>query len=321
MGLSRIAAIPRAGALSRAVAERLGLGLALGALCLGAPARAEPGDYPRAMDTATLSAWLGGFGLAPEQVVSLTPLAITAIVSDRPAKGAGGEVTLRAEALNEEATARSGVLAWEMRLAVDCKRRLVRLGATTGYMDRRATGDGVPLAPSQAAWRSPPAETALDYAWRAVCDPAFQPPLLADAPVTTAPSPPRASSASKSSSPSRATTPPPEPAAAISEPPPPPPPPPRRAEPARVRAPAVALRTTDLAQVVSSSSETDAHAELTRLARRFKAAFADRETRVEAARVGGRIVYRGLVGGFTSRSEASAFCRTLKAGGQACFLR
>jgi hypothetical protein len=37
--------------------------------------------------------------------------------------------------------------------------------------------------------------------------------------------------------------------------------------------------------------------------------------------VGGRTVYRGLVAGFSTRDEASAFCTDLKSHGQDCLAR
>jgi cell division protein FtsN len=45
------------------------------------------------------------------------------------------------------------------------------------------------------------------------------------------------------------------------------------------------------------------------------------DTRVEPAQVQGRTVYRGIVTGFASRTDALGFCKTLQRAGQDCLAR
>jgi hypothetical protein len=75
------------------------------------------------------------------------------------------------------------------------------------------------------------------------------------------------------------------------------------------------------AQIAAAESDAQARAELARVARLVPEAMAGATTSVARAVVGGRTYHRALVGGFGSRAEAAAFCRTLAARGHACFVR
>jgi hypothetical protein len=267
-------------------------------------AAASADDYPRQLDPGSIEAWLRDLGIPAEQVVAVTRLAAVAIVSDKPARGARGEVTLRAEAISPEARARTGFLSWETKLSVDCAQRQVRLGPTTAYAGRIPDEDGMPLGAADTAWRPPAEGTAIESAWRAVCDSTFQPPLVAAS--------------------ARAATGPPAPGPRA------PAPAPRKTEPAPVRqaaspAPppprAAAVDASVAAQVISSTLAQDSRRGLEALRRRFPDAFAGRSARIEPAQVRGRTVYRGLVAGFGSRRDAAAFCRLLKQNGQDCLVR
>ena len=178
--------------------------VAFAALAIGGAAQAQPASpaqapaqtgYPASADAATLSAWLRqATDIPPEQVVAVSPSAATAIVSHAPAANGRIDARLRAVAITPQAAARSGVLAWEMLMEVNCKSGEVRPGATVGFATRRAGGDGVPLAPADTDWRRPKPNTTLDASLHAVCDAHFQPPLTATriaqaAPAKPAPSP------------------------------------------------------------------------------------------------------------------------------------
>jgi hypothetical protein len=290
------------------------------ASCAAGGARAE--EYPSGDDPATLAAWLRGSGVEPQQVIAITPLAVVAIVSSRPPRGASGEVTLRAQALSEASRARSGFRSWEVRLGVDCRQRRVLLGPTTGYVERTPSGPGVQFGPGESTWRTPRPDTVLENAWLAVCDKSFEPPLSArairaasaPAPAPSEPTPPAKATAAAAS--------PAAPAPASPSPSPSPSPKVVKAsaptpEPGR---PAGAERNS-VAQVVSSTRADDSRARLATLRHRFETAFAGHDTRVQVAVVGGRTVYRGLVIGFGSRAEAVSFCQTLKQKGQDCLAR
>jgi hypothetical protein len=289
-----------------------------GALAAAGPALAEP-SYPATLDAPTLAAWLSHeTDVRPEQVVAVSPSAVSAIMSRARPSGRPALAMLRAEALTPEAASRTGLLAWEMRLEVDCKGDRIRAGATSGYAGRLPDGDGVAVAPADTDWRKPAAGTALEAAWRAVCDPRFKPPL-AGAATRAAAAPP----------PSR----PPAPAAPATAPATPPPAAPSvttaalrgtlpvSADTSPFTAPLPQRRGPAAAQVVSSPSEADARRSLDQVRTRFGPRLAGLEMRVEPAQVRGRTVYRGLVAGFPGRDEAEAFCRTLKGKGQDCLVR
>lgn len=152
------------------------LPLLIGVLAAG-PAAAQA-SFPPVRDADALGAWLqAAAGLDPSQVVAVTPSAVTAIVArGAPAEGRV-DLTLRAEALTPEAADRAGVLAWQMRLSADCASGLVRTGETLGYANRAPDGAPVTMSPARPDWRRPAPGTALERAWRAACDAAFQPPL------------------------------------------------------------------------------------------------------------------------------------------------
>jgi hypothetical protein len=272
--------------------------------------------FPEAQDRDALNRWLvEAAGIAPDRVITVTATTATAVVSPLPPRAAGGDVTLRAEALTQEAAARGGVLAWQVKVAVDCRGGRVRLGATTGFPDRHAATEGVELAPAEADWRTPAPGTPLHDAWRAVCDPAFRPPL-SEALVTaaSAPQPQPASAPLPEAGPEPPAAPAPAPTSRPALPKP------SAAKPPAARVapgPAIAAE----AQVLSSSSQDGTRRGLAAVSGRFAAAFVGRKTRIEVATVGGRMVYRGLVTGFDSRADLAGFCRTLKTGGQDCLVR
>ena len=258
--------------------------------------------YPAQLDRESLTAWLREAEMAPEQVVAVSASAATALV-EHTTEGKGRvQVRLRALALTPDAARRSGVTAWEMPLEIDCPGRQVRPGETTGYPARTSMADGVALAPGETEWRRPNPGTTLESAWRAVCDAGFRPPLAAEigrvakAPVAPAPRATpvvRATAATAVAHDSVATV------------------PDRIASPKLGRA---------AVQLVSSPVEADTRQTLERLKRRH-GELAGMQARVETAQVGGRTVYRGVVAGFASRSDAQNFCRALTQRGQPCLAR
>lgn len=263
-------------------------------------ARADS-SYPAGLDAPTLSAWLGpAADIAPDQVVAVSPSAVTAVLAVSPDARGTAQLLLRAEAVTPQAAARTGLLAWEMRLEVNCRSGLIRAGSTSGYATRRPDSAPVSVAPAQLDWSRPHPRTALEAAWRAVCDPGFKPPLAARLRVATlakaAPAPAAAVRPTATTAlPAMATQ---GPAA----------PNPRRNGPHAV-------------QVASSPVEADTRRNLDGLRRRFGDELAGFETRIEPAQVRGRTVYRGLVAGFGGLDEARAYCQSLKRRGQDCLAK
>jgi len=270
--------------------------VALAALSAG-PALAGP-SYPATLEPETLSAWLTtATDLAPEQVVAVSASALAAVVGRTQRPDGRTEVLLRAVSLSPEATARGGVLAWQVKLGIDCRTGEVRPGATSGYGSQKAEGEAIPLAPEETAWRRPRPATTLDSAWRAACDPSFQRPL-GGGPLPLRASLPAPSPASRPASNSARNL------------------APKTQEPAEPGRPGRWV-----AQVVSSPDQNDTRHALASLRGRYGELLQALQTRVEPAQVRGRTVYRGLVAGFASSGEASEFCAALKRDGRDCLTR
>jgi hypothetical protein len=281
-----------------------------------AAAAALAPSYPAALDAASLGGWLSeATGLAPEQVIAVSPSAAIAIVSRGTTPSGTVELRLRAEALTPQAAARAGLLTWEMRLEVDCKGARVRPGETTGYAARTPDDAPVTVAPAAADWRRPVPGTALESAWRAICEPGFRPPLAATLRQVAGPQPKAHELAAPPASPSASASlsPVPAPAAARTG----------AARNVAAEAPAAAegARGRRAAQVVSSPVAAETERRLAALRTRFGPQLAGLETRVEPAQVRGRTFYRGLVAGFASHDETAAFCAELKNRGQDCLAR
>jgi cell division protein FtsN len=199
-------------------------------------------------------------------------------------------------------------------MTADCAGHRVRLGETTGYPERNLLGERRVLRPPEADWRVPEAGTALDNAWRLVCDKSFVGPFQDGANhVTRDDVPPPEASAPAAAAPAA----PPPPAAA----------PPTKAPPRASRATPVSIATQAQApaaaprgaggvavQVGSYPDVASANAAL--------AALRDgRAHGVEQAKVGGRTWYRVVVSGFATMAEANDYCSQHQAAGGACFVR
>lgn len=298
--------------------KRAGGVLAVAALAIGmAPAAAqEAPSFPATLERDGLLAWLQReTDVQPDRVIAVTPQAVTSVVSAFPAgAGQGPRLVIRAEALSADAVARTGALSWHVSLTADCEGRRVRLGETTGYPRRNLLGERRQLRSADTDWREPDAGTALDFAWRTACDPAFKGPFQNVRVKTTQ------ADAAVSTSPALVT-----PAASIPAPDPVPPAPPR-AEPAPAATPAAPSAPATpaparaggfVAQVAAAASEAEARALLNALA----PALGGRSTWVERAVVGGKTWHRAVVGDFAGSADAGQFCAELRAAGRACFVR
>lgn len=323
---------------------RIGVAVAGLLLPLGGAAWAQPGSevrYPTVVDRGALTNWLRHeTDISPDQVIAVSPSAVTSIVSTYPILNPPGvRVSVRAEALTPDASSRSGVISWQTSMDLDCRGRRIKVGATTGYVSRNLLGQPLPVSPGDGDWRSPPPGTQLDSIWRAVCEKGYQRPLAASQlaqaipqePVTRAPTP-----APPPLNAARPPTPQPAPGAqaALQPPRPQPQQPPKapgapaaplpRAAVALTPAPKAAPARRAIAdvavQVIGSPNEDEARRATARVIARFSGQ-GPLASNVVRAEVGGRPVYRGLIKGFASRAEANAYCGKLKVAGQACFLR
>lgn len=254
--------------------------------------------FPSSLEREPLLAWLEReTDIAPERVVAVTPQAVTSLVSTFPASaGAEPRVVIRAEALNAETYSRTGALSWHVSLSADCKGRRVKLGDTTGYLERNLLGDRKLLRGAESEWRAPGVGTALDAAWRSACEDDFKGPFQATGlKVARADAP--ASAPAKTPPASR---PPPPAAKTIAKP---------GAAAPKSGGPVV--------QVGASTSEAEARALLTSLGGRLRG----RSSWIETAQVDGKTWRRAVVGGFADGADAARFCADLKTVGRSCFVR
>ncbi|HEY2357740.1 MAG TPA: SPOR domain-containing protein [Phenylobacterium sp.] len=119
-----------------------------------------------------------------------------------------------------------------------------------------------------------------------------------------------------------ATAPPPKPAPAAPTPGPvrvatvtPPAAQPPKPAPKRPIIPSIAI------QVGASPDLPEAKGILARVKHRYAGELDGFKSDVATAEVGGKPLYRALISGFSSTSDAKALCAKLQAGGQACFVR
>ncbi|HKP77887.1 MAG TPA: surface-adhesin E family protein, partial [Phenylobacterium sp.] len=149
----------------------------------GLAAAQDVTTFPSSLDREPLLAWLRReTDIMPERVVAVTPQALTSVVSTFPAGGdSGPRVVIRAEALSAETFAHTGALSWHVSMSADCQGRRVRLGETTGYRERNLLGERKVLRLAEPDWRAPEPGTALEAAWRSVCEADFKGPFQAAA--------------------------------------------------------------------------------------------------------------------------------------------
>jgi hypothetical protein len=275
---------------------------AAGGLAIGAAAAAQDGApaFPPTVDREALLLWLQReTDILPDRVVAVTAQALTSVVSTFPANASQApRVVIRAEALSADTYARTGALSWHVSVLADCPGRRVKLGETTGYPQRNLLGERKVLRPAETDWRAPERGTALDSAWRSVCEADFKGPF-----------------ASKTLKVAQETV-------STGQPPPPPPPAPARRGQAQPPAASVTNAAPrrgpgPVAQIGAAGSDAEARGLIAGLGERA----AGHDAWVEKAVVGGRTWYRAVVGGFADGTEAGGFCAGLKAAGRDCFVR
>lgn len=314
------------------------LGIASWAGCASAQDAGAP-RFPEGLDRETLLIWLKReTDITPNQVVAVTPPAVTALVSTFPASGEeGARVVIRAEALSPETYGRTGALSWHVSLSADCANRRLRMGETTGYTERNLLGERRVLRPADTIWRAPEPGTALESAWQAACDPTFHGPLGDGAAITSAGSDSATrrvrvlqaedQRAAELLPPAKRATGGATVRAASAKPSPPKPTVLAKASPPAAMKgsipPRAMIATAPkpqggghvVAQLGAFGSEAQARAALAGV----KSRLAGHATRVEAATVDGKTWSRALVTGFADSAEVTRFCATLNV--KACFAR
>ncbi len=279
-------------------------------------AHGQTASFPVALEREALLVWMQReTDILADQVVAVTPQALTSIVSSFPASaGPGPRLVIRAEALNAELQSRTGALSWHVSLNADCQNRRIKLGETTGYSERNLLGERKVLRAAETSWRTPEPGTAVDHAWRAACEQGFMRPFRSSAVKLAQGETPNAPTAPEPMLQNR-----PIPAVAtpvvpvmVARPVT------RPAKPPVLSKPPVPLKPPGLvAQLGAVGSDAAARALLASL----RGKLGNRPTWVEKADVAGRTWHRAMAGGFTDPADAGRFCAELRAAGQSCFVR
>jgi cell division septation protein DedD len=312
------------GYLSKTAPRRLGrLGLvgALAALAAPAICQTAPVTYPPSRSLNDIAAWLQrDTPIAPNQIVDISPQAVTAVTSASPmGETRGFLANISSESVDPEMLSHDGVASWSIPVEIDCDKRLARLGVMTGYRSRDLRSDPRVVRDADTDWVNPASSAPLGSVIKALCDRDFHRPLMGHG-KTLAATPEKPKAVAKANGP------PPAPRPTLPAPPAPTPLEVAKAKPpAPARAPAAAPTHAGggafTVQVGASPSLADTQGLLTRFKKTFASHLGGLTPSVATVQVGGKTVNRALVSGFSSSAEADAFCKTLAAAGQACFIR
>ena len=155
--------------------------------CADAPPKAFP-PLPASMTIAGLPAWLRANTDVPAGSLVALVRGVATVLADPGAQGVGDRrtnVVVRREALTEFASDVIGGRSELVRLELDCSASRYRLTARSVYAGNSLTGPMHAIVPPATTADVPP-NTDLAFLLRAVCDPAYKPPLapyLASAPA------------------------------------------------------------------------------------------------------------------------------------------
>jgi cell division septation protein DedD len=297
-----------------------GAGMALAIAGGAAPAMAQSAkvSYPASRSLNDLAAWLQrDTPLAPNQIVDVSPAALTAITSASPmGETRGFLANISSEAVDPDVLSHEGIASWSIPVEVDCEKRQVRLGAMTGFQSRDLRTDPRVVREADTSWVSPIRTAPLGAVIRALCDHDFRRPLAGKG-KPTPPEPKIASAAPPPSAPASRQPDAARPALRSTLTPP------ASTVPAAAAKPksAPAGGGSFTVQIGASPSKPDTEALLARFKKKYAAEMGALTANVASLEVDGKPVNRALITGFGSAAEAGAFCKTLSASGQACFIR
>ncbi|WP_374575529.1 SPOR domain-containing protein [Phenylobacterium sp.] len=253
--------------------------------------------FPTNFDRPALAAWVQAeTNMSLRDVVSVGATDVIALSSvERPQTLTDGvlRVTFRSEVLSAKIAQDEGYRSWTAVIDVNCAKPAVKVVEVTNYSERNLRGQSRPAAVTDD-WLTPPAGSQLYNLTRAACDADYVRPF-AGLKVAAA-------------------SPPPRPAAAVTVA--------EKAEPASAIAPAArsAPASGVVVQVAAAPSRDQALAALSRVKARFGEGMGLTDD-VQTVDLDGKRFYRARLGGFASVDSAKAFCQTLKAGSQDCFVR
>lgn len=288
-------------------------------------------SLPASLDRAALVSWLkANTDLDPTNVISVSPANIIGVMAVNRVEGGSGRVfraQIRSEVISAQTIREAGNSSWAADVEVDCQTRKGKVNRILDFPQRNLVGQAREAGGS-AEWVSPPPGTHLYTVVAAVCDANFQRPLAAGQQVAAAPQrpsarPPASPAQSPAQAPAAIATAPraPAPAAQAAAP----------GAPAVSRAPAPAQapprpassgrRSSVAVQIAAADSEAKAVRALRSAQSTFAAQLSGTAISTVPVESGGRTLYRALVHGFASTSDAEAFCAAYKAAGRDCFLR
>jgi hypothetical protein len=230
--------------------------------------------------------------LPPRSIVSVRPQVGVALLQ-RGVRGADGVVSgveLQSEVMDDQTAQAYGWRSMRWRLDVACLDRSTRLSQTEAFLDHALVGP--PHAgPMPEGWVKPTPGAFMGDVITALCGPA-RPGKPAPVPgpvLARIPSPP--------TSPMPATIAPPPSAV--------------------VAAPAGSFTV----QIGAFLSASEADSALEAVSASAAGRTPPLATRVQPARVHGRLYHRALIDGFSDANNAEAFCASVRAAGGACFVR
>ena len=315
------------------------LGAALLFAGLGAATAHAADDFPISLDPVSLTAWLkANTDLAADQVAIAGPVHVVAVTRGKAEAGIQKAV-VRGEVVDRDWAAEHRFVSWSTDIEVDCKADRVKSPSGKSYVQRKRRGSANNVFAS-ADWTTPEPADPIYSVVRALCGANYAWPLRGGTKLAAAPPPPPVAAPPPRPQPApdapmdtsaRQATPPPPPAPAPTlQPPPPrtaaaPPPPtarPYAAPPAPPKPASAPERGGAFAvQVLASSTESKARAELASLARMFTSETRGLTQRVVPTQVNGKTYYRAMFAGLAGQGQAQTLCKTVGRLGYECIVR
>ncbi len=169
-----------------------GLAALLTAAAVPALAETPMVTYPTSRSLGDVAVWIQhDTPLALAQVVDVSPSAVTAVTSAIPTgEPRGFLANISSEATDPQIVGSEGIAAWTIPVEIDCDKRMVRLGAMTGYPNRDLHTAPRQVREADINWVSPIANAPLGSAIRALCDRDFHRPFDSRKVASAKPEPP-----------------------------------------------------------------------------------------------------------------------------------
>ena len=269
--------------------------------------------YPAVKTPQAVDQWVRAqTDVVPTTVVGIGQDSIFSVEPGRDrTSGPWTRVVIRQEAIDPDFTRRLGGRSAVMTVDLDCAKKQVFQRGLELYAGSNRQG-AVRRMGEGTEWRAIPPGSYMDKVLEASCTSGYRP-VFAAAPPPPAPYAPPAYSPAPTPRPAYAA--PVAPPAAYARAPAAPAP--ANARPPRAYA-ASAQGPAGRVEYGRFASTADALQAAQDLAAAYPQVLAGKQRRVELSTTGGRVQFRGMVEGFSSRTEAESFCRRLQSEGRAC---